>query len=95
MYALALLVNKSLIVINSMFRSLFLGLYTAAGPITEYWTKTRLKCQKTMDLQAVCLLCQEQGDRSLEDHTRDSLEMAVNCPREEFAAFVEWVLVKK
>ncbi len=72
-----------------------------------------------MDLPAVQLLCLEQRDRSLEDHTRDFLNLAclthfpdcslcvfyisslserckarlpANGPKEDFAAFVEWVL---
>ncbi len=73
-----------------------------------------------MDLPAVQLLCLEQLGHSLEDHTRDFLDLAclthfpdrslcvfyytslserckarlpANGPKEEFAAFVEWVLV--
>ncbi len=72
-----------------------------------------------MDLPAVQLLCLEQRDRSLEDHTRDFLNLAclthfpdrslcvfyisslserckarlpANGPKEDFAAFMEWVL---
>ncbi|XP_059401982.1 uncharacterized protein LOC132133218 [Carassius carassius] len=74
-----------------------------------------------MAIPAVRLLCLEQLDRSLKDHTRDFLDLAclthfpdrslsnffytglserckarlpANGPREDFAAFVEWVLEK-
>ena len=72
-----------------------------------------------MEIPGVRLLCLEQLDRSLEDHTRDFFDLAcltdfpdralsafyyaglserckarlpANGPREDFAAFVEWVL---
>ncbi|XP_026059300.1 vegetative cell wall protein gp1-like [Carassius auratus] len=61
-----------------------------------------------MAIPAVRLLCLEQLDRSLEDHTRDFLDLAclthfpdrskarlpANSPQEDFATFVEWVLEK-
>ncbi len=74
-----------------------------------------------MDNPNIALLCLEQGDRPLEDHTQDFLHLAclshypdrslcvfyhaslserskarvpADGPRDNFAAFVEWVLEK-
>ncbi|XDV40107.1 hypothetical protein PO909_009248 [Leuciscus waleckii] len=60
-----------------------------------------------MDLPAIQLLCLEKLDRSLEDHTREFLDLVclthysdcskarlpANGPSEDFAAYVVWVLV--
>lgn len=62
-----------------------------------------------MDLPAIQLLCLKKLDRSLENHTREFLDLVclthysdcsqskarlpVNGPSEDFAAYVVWVLV--